>query len=169
MKANREFRITHSDRTRVRASCVDQECSFRINSVRVHKNGKWVVRYYVKEHICSLDLRMTRCRGIATSKAIFHMVIEDGMGPNKIREFVQRVHGVNISYWKAWKAKEIGVHLVRGGAAESYTRLVAYFWLLEKSNPRTYSTYQLSENSCFKQCFWLWGRVLLVFNRAYVP
>ncbi|GAA0154456.1 hypothetical protein LIER_37889 [Lithospermum erythrorhizon] len=94
-----------------------------------------------------------RCRGVTTSTTIAHMVKEDSMGRGKIREFLRRVYGVNISYWKAWKAKEIGVLLVRGGAVDSYTRLAAYFWLLEKSNPGTYSTYQLSENSCFKQYF----------------
>ncbi|GAA0153771.1 hypothetical protein LIER_11932 [Lithospermum erythrorhizon] len=88
MKANREFRITYSDRIRVRASCVDKGRSFRINNARVHKTGKWVVRYYVKENTCSLDLRMTRCRGVATSKAIAHMVKVDARYKVKPEEFL---------------------------------------------------------------------------------
>ena len=63
------------------------------------------------------------------------MIKDEIITPQRIRDMLERVHGVKITYWKAWKAREMAKHMVRGLPEESYYSISSYFWLLEKENP----------------------------------
>ena len=47
--------------------------------------------------------------------------------------------GVKCSYWKAWKARKCAHELIRGSAANSYPKLPSYLYMVQKSNPGTYT------------------------------
>lgn len=98
----------------------------------------WVVTKYTNVHSCAIDTRVSDVRGAATARTIAHMVKDEILSPPRIREMLERVFGIKISYWKAWKAKEIAQKLIRGSAEESYLSISSYLWLIERENPGTW-------------------------------
>uniref|UniRef100_A0A9I9E7D4 MuDRA-like transposase n=1 Tax=Cucumis melo TaxID=3656 RepID=A0A9I9E7D4_CUCME len=61
--------------------------------------------------------------------------------------------GVNISYQKAWRAKEHIVKILKGDAVESYTLIPNFFDELVESNPCTCTNLEIDDSDHFKFCF----------------
>ncbi|GAA0171068.1 hypothetical protein LIER_41077 [Lithospermum erythrorhizon] len=97
------------------------------------------------------------------------MVKTDENKPVEIKEMLERVYGIKISYWKAWKAKEIAMQLVRGKPEESFMGLPCYLWLLNQANPGTISAYQVDMENCFEQCFLALGPSVAGFRSCMRP
>ena len=133
LKYNRGFQVKKSDRSRFLATCVDENCSWRFRLK--FSSGTWSVSKKSGDHTCLVDHRLKEVRGPATSLTIANMIKDEIITPQRIRDMLERVHGVKITYWKAWKAREMAKHMVRGLPEESYYSISSYFWLLEKENP----------------------------------
>ena len=98
-------------------------------------HGYWVVSKYHNRHTCSIDLRHREVRGAATCLTIAHMVKDEIIKPKQIKLMLERVFGIQVTYWKAWKAREIAKTMIRGQPEESYYSVASYLWLLEQENP----------------------------------
>lgn len=169
LKANREFQVTHSDRKRFIATCIDKGCKWRFYAVNMNQVGVWLVKKYVKEHTCSIDARAKEHRGSTSSMVIAHMVKEDELTPTNIKEMLQRVYGKNITYWKAWRSKNIAQQLLHGVPEDSFKGLASYLWLIERSNPGTNTAYELDNDGRFVQCFVSYGASIAGFRSCIRP
>ncbi|RVW93844.1 hypothetical protein CK203_028199 [Vitis vinifera] len=55
--------------------------------------------------------------------------------PKDIIGDIQNKYGVQISYDKAWRAREFALNSIRGSSEESYGALPSYCYMLEQKNP----------------------------------
>ncbi|XP_048596358.1 uncharacterized protein LOC106422330 [Brassica napus] len=58
-----------------------------------------------------------------------------GPRPNDIREAMQGDHDVHISYWKAWRSREVALDYAKGSSGASYNLLPTYLEKLVMANP----------------------------------
>lgn len=63
--------------------------------------------------------------------------IKRGPTPAGIRKILLDDFHVNVSYWKAWRAREIAMENAHGSMAGSYALIPAYLSLLQNANPGT--------------------------------
>ncbi|XP_062118856.1 uncharacterized protein LOC133832546 [Humulus lupulus] len=76
-----------------------------------------------------------------------------GPNPAPIVNDMNKNLGVKCSYWKAWKARKWAHELIRGSTANSYPKLPAYLYMVQKSNPGTYTRLIVDEEHKFKYLF----------------
>lgn len=60
-----------------------------------------------------------------------------GPRPNDIMQAMQGDHDVHISYWKAWRSREVALDYAKGSCGASYNLLPAYLEKLVHANPGT--------------------------------
>lgn len=58
-----------------------------------------------------------------------------GPRPNELRKMLRQEFSLNVSYWKAWRAREIAMDNAMGSAMGSYALIHPYFKLLMETNP----------------------------------
>ncbi|GAA0175593.1 hypothetical protein LIER_28735 [Lithospermum erythrorhizon] len=169
VKANREFKVTHLDPKRFVVTCADKNCKWRLRGTLSKSHCGWVIHSYEKHHSCSIYLRQKVKRGAATAETIAHMIKNDENDTIRMQEMLESKYGMKVSYWKAWKARQIGNHIVRGTPESSLLGLPSYLWLLEEANPETYTAYQLDKNNCFEAWFLALGSSIGGFRTCIRP
>ncbi|KAJ9566146.1 hypothetical protein OSB04_002112 [Centaurea solstitialis] len=60
---------------------------------------------------------------------------------------------IDISYWKAWRAKWIAIFLIEGNPTELFTRLPQYLYNVELRNPGTVTDITTDVTGWFATCF----------------
>ena len=91
-------------------------------------------------HSCSVDDRVGY-QSQATHTVIGGMMRAKFAGrgggprPNEIREAMQGDHDVHISYWKAWRSREVALDYAKGSFGASYNLLLTYLEKLLHANP----------------------------------
>ncbi|CAN6970428.1 unnamed protein product, partial [Brassica rapa subsp. trilocularis] len=111
---------------------------FRFRNSRSAPGG--MVRKVNLAHSCSVDDR-SGYQSQATTTVIGGMMRGKFAGrgggprPNEIREAMQGDHEVHISYWKAWRSREVALDYAKGSCGASYNLLPAYLEKLVHANP----------------------------------
>lgn len=81
----------------------------------------------------------------------------NGPRPNEIRQVMLGDHNVRISYWKAWRSREIAKEYTKGSSGSSYNLLPDYLDRLVVANPGTlteiHSAYEEGIGHRFKYMF----------------
>ncbi|XP_019242299.1 PREDICTED: uncharacterized protein LOC109222389, partial [Nicotiana attenuata] len=149
-----QFKVKRSSATRYHFMCVDDNCAWSFKSSAIYKENIFKVRSYNNNHTCGYGERYLTQRQ-ATSSVIASIVKDNYVNPKKIYtandiiEDIQKQHGVEESYMKAWRAKEIAMALIRGNPSDSYKELPRYLYMLEHTNPGTVTKLHKSEDGCF--------------------
>ncbi|XP_075096124.1 uncharacterized protein LOC107809285 [Nicotiana tabacum] len=149
-----QFKVKRSSATRYHLMCVDDNCAWSFKSSAVFKANIFKVRSYNNNHTCGYGERYLTQRQ-ATSGAIASIVKDKHVNPkyvytaNDIIEDIQKQHGIEVSYMKAWRAKEIAMAMIRGSPSDSYKELSKNFYMLEQTNPGTVTKLHKSEDGCF--------------------
>ncbi|XP_070003823.1 uncharacterized protein [Nicotiana sylvestris] len=149
-----QFKVKRSSATRYHLMCVDDNCAWSFKSYAVFKANIFKVRSYNNNHTCGYGERYLTQRQ-ATSGVIASIVKEKYVNPKKIYtandiiEDIQKQHGIEVSYMKAWRAKEIAMTMIRGSPSDSYKELPKYFYMLEQTNSGTVTKLHKSEDGCF--------------------
>ena len=73
--------------------------------------------------------------------------------PNDIRVDMQQEYSVQLTYQQAYRAKEVGLKIVRGNPAESYNLLSKYSHILTKANEGTVTHLRQDGNDNFLYYF----------------
>ncbi|XP_062080330.1 uncharacterized protein LOC133785087 [Humulus lupulus] len=79
--------------------------------------------------------------------------VKKGPNPAQIVNEMNKNLGVKCSHWKAWKARKCAHELIRGSAANSYPKLPSYLYMVQNSNPGTYTRLIVDEEQKFKYLF----------------
>ncbi|CAH8349596.1 unnamed protein product [Eruca vesicaria subsp. sativa] len=115
-----EFRSLYSDKSRVVLVCVDDKCTWRMRATKINSSSDvFVVKRYVHEHTCDTTGKSVNHKQ-ATAKLVGTLICnnngegKDGLKPKQIIEQVRKEHGIEITYGKAWRAKEQVENLMRG-------------------------------------------------------
>ncbi|CAE5957890.1 unnamed protein product [Arabidopsis arenosa] len=138
---NRRFSY-RNDRTTndvVIVRCVSDACPWRVYCVRLEDTEYFELRTAMLEHNCPVEVRSQYQRQATTS--VISQIMKAkyagaALGPNPIG--IQRAlmdeYSVNVSYWKAWRARELAVDMAKGSTTGSYGILPAYLHMLSKAN-----------------------------------
>ncbi|KAL6327865.1 hypothetical protein AAG906_026544 [Vitis piasezkii] len=86
--------------------------------------------------------------------------------PKDIVADIRKQYGVQISYDKAWRARELALGSIRGSPEESYNTLPSYCYVLEQKNPGTITDIVIDCDNQFKYFFMSIGASLVGFHTS---
>lgn len=122
--------------------CFSAACNWRVYAVMLKNSQLYEIRTVKLNHSCTVDDR-TGYQSQATHTVIGGMMkgkfIGRGGGPrpNDIRQAMQGDHDVHISYWKAWRSRQVALDYAKGSCGASYNLLPTYLEKLVMANPGT--------------------------------
>ncbi|XP_024043035.1 uncharacterized protein LOC112099797 [Citrus clementina] len=139
-----DFKIARSTTTRFEAHCCSESCKWRIRATRCsnEQNVPWVVKRIDNVHTCHNEV-LVDGRHQVRSRVVGHIIAEKYIQdkriytPNDIRADMQQEYGVQLTYQQAYRAREVGLEIVRGNPAESYNLLPKYSHVLTTANEGT--------------------------------
>ncbi|KAL0730769.1 hypothetical protein Bca4012_026863 [Brassica carinata] len=153
------FRTPRSSPAMLLAQCVGNGCPWRVYTVLVDASGNFQVRQANLLHSCTVDERCNYHK-LATTQVIGEILqsrfvgIKQGPTAAAIRK--DEFH-VNVSYWKAWRAREFAMGTMVG----SYSLIPPYLALLQSSNEGTTCFLESTDvedgGTRFKYCFVAYG------------
>lgn len=165
---NRRFsyRSERSSSDYVIVRCLEETCPWRVYVARLEDTEYFQIRTATFSHTCPVDVRRQFHRQATTSvisEIMKNKYVGDNRGPNPVAVMRAMLdeHNVNISYWKAWRARELAVESANGTASGSFGLLPAYLHLLSRANPGSISSLESepdeSGGNRFKYCFMALG------------
>ncbi|KAH9779794.1 SWIM-type domain-containing protein [Citrus sinensis] len=139
-----DFKIARSTTTRFEAHYCSESCKWRIRATRCsnEQNVPWVVKRIDNVHTCHNEV-LVYGRHQVRSRVVGHIIAEKYIQdkriytPNDIRAYMQQEYGVQLTYQQAYRAREVGLEIVRGNPAESYNLLLKYSHVLTTANEGT--------------------------------
>lgn len=141
---NRKFRFkcAKSEPGLMALECCSAACPWRVYAVRLKDADVFEVRKVIPEHVCSVDDR-GGYQSQATAAVIGELmkgkfgVSGSGPKPRDIRHMMRGDHDVSISYWKAWRSRDVAMENTKETDASSYAKLADYLNKLVTANPGT--------------------------------
>ncbi|XP_075111254.1 protein FAR1-RELATED SEQUENCE 4-like [Nicotiana tabacum] len=124
-----------------------------------------------KKHDCSVNTRKADQRH-ATSKLISGYIIDNlrdprfEVTPAFVMAEMQKLHGLDIGYHKAWRAIQHASALIRGSPEENYGLLCSYLYMMTSKNPRTYTNIKIDDNNRFLYMFYAYGSSIAGWNHC---
>ncbi|KAA0056076.1 MuDRA-like transposase [Cucumis melo var. makuwa] len=154
--------------------CIDNKCGWRLRAVRLKDSNIFKIKKYVKVHSCSLEF-LNRDHRQAKSWVVGELIKSKFKGPGRIykpRDIIEDMrqdYGINMSYEKAWRARENAYERVRGSPEESYNLLRRYGEALKFTNPGTIFHMELEDDRLFKYLFMAVGACVRGFLNCIRP
>ncbi|XP_038907134.1 uncharacterized protein LOC120092945 [Benincasa hispida] len=159
VKKNFEFKTLRSNSRSIEFRCVQDGCQWYVRASRYKASDLWMLRKFIDIHDCSMNNVQTSHRQASASligdclKNEFRSSSSDSLTPKDIVNKVRKELGVNISYYKAWRAKEHIMKSLKGDACESYALIPKFLMKLEELNPGTFTAYETDIDGHFKYCY----------------
>ncbi|XP_024200641.1 uncharacterized protein LOC112203983 [Rosa chinensis] len=155
------FAYIKNDKERVTAECFMKHaegCSWRIHAILNRANGFFYIKDLNNEHSCRARIRLRK--SVLMGSKIVSSVVADQirskplMKPIEIVKDFKHNYGLDISYYNAWKGKELAKIQVHGDEESSYTQLLWYVDALMKTNKGSHCVLECDEiSSRFKRLF----------------
>ncbi|KAH9770671.1 SWIM-type domain-containing protein [Citrus sinensis] len=174
LRKNFEFKTFKSGKNILVVKCVDNTCKWRLRAMKFGSLNMFKITKYYSVHSCALDVRKRDHRH-ASFKLIGHKICHkfDGASssyrPGDIREDFQKQFGFEISYHKAWKAREYAMEKVRGTPEDSFKLLPLYMEMLKKKNSGTCTFLEVDNANNFKYFFMAIGGCIHGFISSIRP
>lgn len=122
----KEIRFKKNDLERVRVEC-KKKCGFEALVSKVGGKHTFMMKTWKGDHKCSWQTKNTSATAKWVSKSVANnMFTGDHVTINDIVDFVGKNYSVNITFWRAWKAKQMAKEIVEGNAARQYSLLWRY-------------------------------------------
>ena len=175
MRKNYEFKVKRSAKDRFEVVCVGKNCKWGLRATKLKDLTYFEVRKFQNEHSCSLD-ELHRDHRQASSALIGQYVKSKFEGqvsriyrPKDIVDDVRVQLGVNMSYNKAWRAREAALEIARGSPEESFAILPSYCSMLERNNPGTVTHIETDADNHFLYFFMALGVSIRGFHSSMRP
>ena len=153
--------------------CFSSNCQWRVYATKLKDSDVYEIRKLNPIHTCSVDDKSGY-----QSQVTHHVVGEmmkarfNGSGggpkPGEIRQVMQGDHDFRISYWKAWRSREIALEYAKGNSGGSYNLLPDYLCKLAEANPGTLAEieteYKDNIGNKFKYMFLAMGASIMGFE-----
>ncbi|XP_050233390.2 uncharacterized protein LOC126681878 [Mercurialis annua] len=138
--------------------CIDDTCQWYLKaSINVHTK-QFIIRKQDMNHTCPIETRFSNQKQasvshIAASIKMKYLNVKATYTPVDIRNDMQTLHGVKISYMMAWRSRELAFEMLRGKPCESYKSLPTFLYMLGTRNPGSSIDIQLRDDSTFLYVF----------------
>ena len=168
LKACFEMTIKKSTKSLYATRCIDSTCKWAVRAARIKNSERFSIRTYCNTHTCSLINRKRKNRQ-ASAAMVAEMVKSHFEGqkktptPKAIMTMMQN-RNVPISYWKAWKGKQLAHNLLRGPPELSFQCLPHYLYMVRKMNLGTVTHIEVDESDKFKYVFLAYGACIRGFR-----
>ncbi|XP_070040037.1 protein FAR1-RELATED SEQUENCE 4-like [Nicotiana tomentosiformis] len=162
IKGHFEFKAVRSSSTRYSLKCNDDRCGWCVSAFRIKDSTLFKIVKIEKNHDCSVNTMKADQRH-ATSKLISVYIIENlrdprfEVTPAFVMAEMQKLHGLDIGYHKAWRAIQRASGLIRGTPEENYELLSSYLYMMKSKNPGTYTNIKIDDNNRFLYMFYAYG------------
>ncbi|KAL0545226.1 hypothetical protein IC582_020375 [Cucumis melo] len=174
MKFFFQFVVKKSTKEVLFVRCIDNKCGWRLRAVRLKDSNIFKIKKYVKVHSCSLEF-LNRDHRQAKSWVVGELIKFKFKRPGRIykpRDIIEDMrqdYDINMSYEKAWRARENAYERVRGSLEESYNFLRRYGEALKFTNPGTIFHMKLEDDRFFKYLFMAVGACVRGFLNCIRP
>lgn len=166
---NFDYTTSKSTKTLLVLKCYVPGCSWRIRASTFKRTSQFKVRKYIDVHTCSVTKRCSRHRQ-ATSKCIGELYLAKfgkvsvGIRPMHIMDIMKAMYGIDIDYWKSYKALVHAREMVQGTWESGYSDLPSYLHRIETANPGTITRLECDEQDRFKYLFIAFGACINGFQ-----
>ena len=174
MSTQREFRTKTSSKQSYTAVCTEPTCRSYVQASIGKYDLYWVVRTVVP-HNCVRDGVLEAHRNLTSAliaSLLYREIVENVSIETKfIQTYVRNKYQYNISYAKAWRAKQKALEMRFGSFLDSYHNLPALLCTLQGRNPGTHvdivttddSTFQLGQK-VLHRAFFAFGTCIQAFQ-----
>ncbi|XP_009774527.1 protein FAR1-RELATED SEQUENCE 4-like [Nicotiana sylvestris] len=167
IKGHFEFKVVRSSSTRYSLKCNDDRCEWCVRAFRIKDSTLFKIVKIKKNHDCSVNTMKVDQRH-ATSKLISDYIIDNlqdprfEVTPTFFMAEMQKLHGLDIGYHKAWRAIQRASPLIRG----TYELLSSYLYMMKSKNPETYTNIKIDDNNRFLYMFYAYGSSIAGWNHC---
>nr|XP_017245417.1 PREDICTED: uncharacterized protein LOC108217078 [Daucus carota subsp. sativus] len=155
---NFQYKVKKSCKNEYSLVCVDINCEWKLRASRSGNTNHFIIRTFVNNHTCSLEIRFKNQRQATTS--VIADVIKHKFANIKTKYNVADIirdmkhdHNVQIKYNKAWRSKEKAKEIMQGSATQSFADLYSFLYMLYTTNAGSIVELQLTQNNCFLYVF----------------
>ncbi|KAJ6849011.1 uncharacterized protein M6B38_271755 [Iris pallida] len=150
-------------------TCNQPTCRWRVYARPIRRGNIFQIATLENRHSCLSGLT-TGSHPLATSSWVKNKIINiirdnQSYSPSQVVMDIHREHRINISYSKAWRAREMAFAEINGSYFDAYASLEEYSFRIIESNPGSSCFLKTTENNsfqrifiCFKACidgFWV--------------
>ncbi|XP_059285151.1 uncharacterized protein LOC132038510 [Lycium ferocissimum] len=157
LKAHFNFYVWKNKSVKYMARCIDDSCKWILHANKYIVRYRFIITVYCNEHTCGIQQVFTNHSKASCVVIARHIVgkFEEGAGitPKKIQKKVSERISCEISYWKAYQAGIIAKEFIRGSAADGYSKLIPYSWIVHSTNPESKTNLQLNKEGRFLYYF----------------
>ncbi|XP_058076406.1 uncharacterized protein LOC131224991 [Magnolia sinica] len=151
IRNNFQYRVIYSNSRRFTVVYFEDACEWRVHASRENDTGIFKIQTYESKHTCGMTWMKSDHRQ-ASSKLACDLVISRieqrlGLRPADIIFAMQEKYNIRISYWKAWKARELAINHVMGSYEDSYNQLPLYLHELRRANPGTVTAISVNQQT----------------------
>ncbi|KAG5622684.1 hypothetical protein H5410_007902 [Solanum commersonii] len=138
--------------------CVNEDCTWKLKCSALHKSKIFKVRRFIAKHTCPAKDRLMSQR-VATSTILGRAIQYKYHDPKAVynaRDIITDMNkqfGLDLTYWKAHRAKLKALKMVRGDPTESYAEIPRYLHMLTQSNPGSIVSLQKTVDGHFQYAF----------------
>ncbi|XP_009795330.2 uncharacterized protein [Nicotiana sylvestris] len=171
IKGHFEFKVVRSSSRRYSLKCNDDRCGWCVCAFRIKDSTLFKIVKIEKNHDCSVNTMKANQRH-ATSKLISGYIIDNLRDPRFevtlafVMVEMQKLHGLDIGYHKAWCAIQLASALIRGTPEENYELLSSYLYMMRSKNPGTYTNIKIDDNNRFLYMFYAYRSSISGWNHC---
>ncbi|KAJ6813878.1 uncharacterized protein M6B38_141805 [Iris pallida] len=138
-------------------TCNQPTCRWRVYARPIRRGNIFQIATLENRHSCLSGLT-TGSHPLATSSWIKNKIINiirdnQSYSPSQVVMDIHREHRINISYSKAWRAREMALAEINGSYFDAYASLEEYSFRIIESNPGSSCFLKTTENNSFQRIF----------------
>ncbi|XP_010456533.1 PREDICTED: uncharacterized protein LOC104737991 [Camelina sativa] len=166
---NFDYTTIKSTKTLLVLKCYVPGCSWRIRASTIRRSSQFKVRKYIDIHTCPVTKRCSRHRQ-ATSKCFGELYLAKfgkigvRIRPMHIMDVMKAMYGIEIDYWKTYKALVHAREMVQGTWESGYADLPTFLHRIKAANPGTITKLECDEEDKFKFLFIAFGACINGFQ-----
>nr|XP_009804059.1 PREDICTED: uncharacterized protein LOC104249347 [Nicotiana sylvestris]XP_016441588.1 PREDICTED: uncharacterized protein LOC107767182 [Nicotiana tabacum] len=171
IKGHFEFKVVRSSSTIYLLKCNDDRCGWWVRAFRIKDSTLFKIVKIEKKHDCSVNTMKADQRHV-TLKLISGYIIDNLRGPRFevtpafVMVEMQKLHGLDIGYHKAWRTIQLTSALIRGTPEENYELLSSYLYMMTSKNSGTYTNIKIDDNNRFLYMFYAYGSSISGWNHC---
>ncbi|XP_060201958.1 uncharacterized protein LOC132630394 [Lycium barbarum] len=153
-----QFRVKRSGTKSYHLVCPGDNCSWCLKASSLNESRLFKIRNFCDVHTCLLKDRIYEQRQ-ATSNVVSIIIMDKYEDPKTIytpkdiSRDMRKQHGVTLTYMQAYRAKQKAMIMLQGDPTDSYSKIPAYLYILQKTYPGSVVRLEKTEEDRFLYTF----------------
>ncbi len=167
VKQTFEFKTVRASKTRYEIACKGDNCPWRLSARSVGGPGGFFrIKSFVSDHSC-VGINHSGHQQ-ATAKFIRDFILprvqqQSQYRPSNIVKDIKLELGVDISYDKAFRAKQLALEVIHGTHEDAYKAIPKYCTDVEQTNPNSVVHLDITSENRFRRVFISYGACAMGF------